>query len=60
MSGPSFHFLGWGGSQPPNHVELVARYKPGMIKVPASPSAKTVLKSTQAGLSKLGFPSSIT
>lgn len=40
MSDPCFHFLGWGGSQPSNHVEPVALSKPGTIKVPASPVCK--------------------
>lgn len=59
MSDPCFHFLGWGGSQPSNHVELVSLSKPGTKSLPAL-SAKTVLKRKQAGLSKLGFSSSLT
>lgn len=40
MLDPYFHFVGWGGLQPSNHVELVAVHKPGTVEVPASPVCK--------------------
>lgn len=36
MSNTYFHCLGWAGSQPFNHVDLAAVYKPDTVEAPAS------------------------